>query len=333
MAEKALKTRIQLKNDTETNWGKATNFIPKQGEIIIYNDSTSPRIKVGDGVTTVTNLPFITGDAITVNGHTVEKNVPANAVFTDTTYIAGTGISLTGTTINNSGVRSITTGSADGTISVNTNGTSANVTIKGLKSAAYTDSTNYATAAQGALAVNAMPKSGGTFTGNVTLNSDPTTNLMAATKQYVDNNVNIEGTLGTGTQIGILTINGTPTTIYTPNAAPMTVQINPSSSTPTAEFILSTNTSSSSELTGILGSTSPISDGQIIYYLTRYELLATDTTLRLSYSNSNTDTGAIPIYSYGDVKSHVKYPANYVLTLIYYNNAFYVASSNLAVVK
>lgn len=35
---------------------------------------------------------------------------------------------------------------------------------------------------------NAMPKSGGTFTGAVTLKGDPTSNLHPATKQYVDNN-------------------------------------------------------------------------------------------------------------------------------------------------
>ena len=61
MAE-AIKTRIQLKNDTEENWNKATNFVPKQGELIIYSaDESHPfsRIKIGDGETTVINLPFI----------------------------------------------------------------------------------------------------------------------------------------------------------------------------------------------------------------------------------------------------------------------------------
>ena len=67
--EKVIKTRIQLKNDTETNWNKAVNFIPKLGEIIIYSaDDSHPysRLKVGDGSTTVTTLPFI--DAGTING-------------------------------------------------------------------------------------------------------------------------------------------------------------------------------------------------------------------------------------------------------------------------
>lgn len=67
--EKVIKTRIQLKNDTEINWNKAINFIPKQGEIIIYSaDESHPfsRLKVGDGLNTVITLPFI--DAGTING-------------------------------------------------------------------------------------------------------------------------------------------------------------------------------------------------------------------------------------------------------------------------
>ena len=63
---------------------------------------------------------------------------------TNTTYAAGTGISLNGTTFSNSGVRAVSTGTANGTISVNTNGTSTNVAVKGLGSAAYTASTDYA---------------------------------------------------------------------------------------------------------------------------------------------------------------------------------------------
>ena len=72
MAE-TIKTRIQLKNDTEENWNKAINFTPKKGEVIIYSaDDTHPfsRLKVGDGNTTVINLPFI--DAATLNGIKIE---------------------------------------------------------------------------------------------------------------------------------------------------------------------------------------------------------------------------------------------------------------------
>lgn len=86
-----------------------------------------------------TNLPADGGNSATVNGHTVNADVPANAKFTDTDtkYSPGTGISISGTTISNSGVRSVASGSANGTISVNTGGTATNVAVKGLASAAY----------------------------------------------------------------------------------------------------------------------------------------------------------------------------------------------------
>ena len=60
--EQILKTRIINKHDTEENWLKATNFIPKKGELIVYDvDATHnyERIKMGDGSTLVKNLPFI----------------------------------------------------------------------------------------------------------------------------------------------------------------------------------------------------------------------------------------------------------------------------------
>lgn len=62
MANKVLKTRIVNKHDVEENWNKAINFIPKTGEIIVYDaDSTHtcPRFKVGDGKTFVSSLPFV----------------------------------------------------------------------------------------------------------------------------------------------------------------------------------------------------------------------------------------------------------------------------------
>lgn len=62
MATKKLKTRIQNKHDTEANWAKATTFRPLAGELIIYDEDSNnakPRFKVGDGITTVNNLPFV----------------------------------------------------------------------------------------------------------------------------------------------------------------------------------------------------------------------------------------------------------------------------------
>lgn len=66
MVINSAKSRIQLKNDTEQNWSKAKNFIPLKGEPIIYlADSVHPfsRLKIGDGITLVTELPFINADS------------------------------------------------------------------------------------------------------------------------------------------------------------------------------------------------------------------------------------------------------------------------------
>lgn len=59
--EKNISSRIIHKHDIEANWDKATNFIPKAGEIIVYDrdeNYTYERIKVGDGETLVSALPF-----------------------------------------------------------------------------------------------------------------------------------------------------------------------------------------------------------------------------------------------------------------------------------
>ena len=64
--------------------------------------------------------------------------VPPN---TNTTYAAGTGIGLSNTTFYNTGVRSIATGSTNGSVAVNTNGTVADVKVKGLNTLAYASGT------------------------------------------------------------------------------------------------------------------------------------------------------------------------------------------------
>jgi hypothetical protein len=61
MTEKKINTRIQQKHDIEANWLKATSFKPAAGEFIVYDpDDThsSPRFKIGDGITKVNDLPF-----------------------------------------------------------------------------------------------------------------------------------------------------------------------------------------------------------------------------------------------------------------------------------
>ena len=80
----------------------------------------------------------------------------------------------------------LASGTNNGTVKITVNGTvTDNVAVKGLKSAAYTESSAYATAAQGTKADDAMPKAGGAFTGAVTVQA-PTAEMNPATKQYVD---------------------------------------------------------------------------------------------------------------------------------------------------
>lgn len=61
MANK-VETRIRHKHDTELNWEKALNFVPLSAELIVYDADASysfPRLKVGDGITPVNDLPFV----------------------------------------------------------------------------------------------------------------------------------------------------------------------------------------------------------------------------------------------------------------------------------
>lgn len=82
--EKKINSRIQQKHDTAANWAKATTFIPKKGEIVVYDaeyntsgvQTQAVRFKIGDGSRTINNLPFalidydnrITSLERTVNG-------------------------------------------------------------------------------------------------------------------------------------------------------------------------------------------------------------------------------------------------------------------------
>lgn len=283
MAEKTINSRIIHKHDIEANWSKTVNFIPQQGELIVYDIDENydyERFKIGDGETLVSALPF-TNDVIvnntideicelsdelfnagyreyvddvvsvhnmasdshndirktisnlttrldaladsddtaldqyatkeyleqvvgdTMDAHITDQSNPhgvtasqiglanvenkssatirseitktdvTNALgytppTADTTYREGAGILITNHTINNSGVRTIATGTTNGTISVNTNGTSTEVAIKGLGTAAYTASSDYAPAShsQAASTITA-----GTFSGQVIADS------------------------------------------------------------------------------------------------------------------------------------------------------------------
>ena len=139
----------------------------------------------------------ITDSSIASNLTTLQNTVnnistrltTAEGEIDDLQALPATGITQDNITSWNNKVGSValSSGTNNGTVKLTVDGVATdNIAVKGLGSAAYTDSSAYATSAQGTKADNAMPKSGGTFTGAITLNADPTTDLQAATKQYVD---------------------------------------------------------------------------------------------------------------------------------------------------
>ena len=67
-------SRIVMKHDTKAHWDLAVNFIPLAGEIIVYDDLK--KIKIGDGINNVENLPFFSefGSALYVG-----ENEPENS--------------------------------------------------------------------------------------------------------------------------------------------------------------------------------------------------------------------------------------------------------------
>lgn len=199
-AEKNITSRIQQKHDTAANWANATTFIPKKGEIVIYDaeyntsgvQTQAVRFKIGDGSRTINNLPFALIDydnRITSLENTVEglgtaaqKDVGFFATAAQGTK-ADNAVPNT-RKVNNKALSSdITLYPSDvgvtetafpglkktGTITeIKMNGASKGTSGVVDLGTVLTNASAFATAAQGTKADNAMPKSGGTFTGEVT---------------------------------------------------------------------------------------------------------------------------------------------------------------------
>ena len=157
--------------------------------VTITPDATNDKITIGvatgttstKGIVQLTNSTSSTSTTTAATPNSVKSAYDlANTAKTAAANAQSTADSKVGSV-------SLASGTNNGTLKLTVNGTATdNIAVKGLGSAAYTNTSAYATAAQGTKADNAMPKAGGTFTGAVTLNADPSTALGAATKQYVD---------------------------------------------------------------------------------------------------------------------------------------------------
>ena len=123
MATKTLTTRITLKADTTANWSTSTLVLLKGEMAIEIPESGEYKTKIGDGVKTFKDLPY------TSMTPTEIKNL-----------------------INSGAVQtvSLSSGTNNGTVALTVDGVKTdNVAVKGLGSAAYTNSSAYASAGHG----------------------------------------------------------------------------------------------------------------------------------------------------------------------------------------
>ena len=122
--------------------GTYQSVVANAGDLLVSDGTTWVLIPSGDEPSgTVTSITLKAGGGI--------------ALDVDNTAITTSG----SRTITNIGVRSIATGSNSGTITVNTNGTNAEVPVAGLGTMAYENSNAY------------LALSGGTMTGGITMTS------------------------------------------------------------------------------------------------------------------------------------------------------------------
>lgn len=144
---------------------------------------------------------------------------------TDTTYSAGAGISISGAQISNAGVRAVGSGTTNGTISVNTGGTTTDIAVKGLGSSAYTDSSAYAPASHSHSYAGSPSPAGpaysasklNTSAGDVEAPVYFSGGIPVACTPYSHASVNYANVAG---QLGISTVGGTTTPIYLKNGVP-----------------------------------------------------------------------------------------------------------------
>lgn len=123
MATKTLNTRITLKADTTTNWSASTLVLLKGEMAIEIPESGEYKIKIGDGVKTFKDLPYAS-----MTPTEIKNLINSGAIQTV----------------------SLSSGTNNGTVALTVDGVKTdNVAVKGLGSAAYTNSNAYASAGHG----------------------------------------------------------------------------------------------------------------------------------------------------------------------------------------
>lgn len=165
---------------------------------------------------------------------------PAN-----TTYTAGAGISIFGTQINNAGVRAVGSGTTNGTISVNTGGTTTDIAVKGLGSAAYTASSAYAPASHSHSSIENNGYGIKVDSGGYLL---PVSNTWIGKSDsqwdtaYIKNVKGNADTATTASKLGTSTVGGTTTPIYLNGGVPTALGYTIAKSVPANAVFTDTDT-------------------------------------------------------------------------------------------
>lgn len=71
-----LNTRIQNKIDTQSNWDAVVDWVPLDGELIIYtfdDVNKPPQMKIGDGKTLPKDLPFSSANIKGISTTTIDS--------------------------------------------------------------------------------------------------------------------------------------------------------------------------------------------------------------------------------------------------------------------
>lgn len=219
---------------------------------------------------------------------------PAN-----TTYTAGAGISISGTQINNAGVRAVGSGTTNGTISVNTGGTTTDIAVKGLGSAAYTASSAYAPASHSHSSIENNGYGIKVDSGGYLL---PVSNTWIGKSDsqwdtaYIKNVKGNADTATTASKLGTSTVGGTTTPIYLNGGVPTALGYTIAKSVPANAVFTDTDTKNTA---GATNTTSKI-------YLTG---TMSQTSSAQTYSNREVyvEDGAITASSVGNGSSYFAY--------------------------
>jgi|DEB0MinimDraft_10_1074344.scaffolds.fasta_scaffold10663_1 hypothetical protein len=184
--------KIKIKNDT---FAESNGLYTAEIQFTDLTNTLAGAVGFSNALTTDFYITNTTGESVKIRTGSTEAisvdssgdvtlndnlTVPGNITVTGT--VDGRNVSTDGSKLDGIEANADVTDTAN----VQAAGALMDLEVLNLAQVKTFDSSDYATAAQGTTADNALARSGGTMTGSLTLNADPTSSLQAATKSYVD---------------------------------------------------------------------------------------------------------------------------------------------------